>query len=242
MFRAIDPGGNRGFHIPLAGHPPNVAAQFEPLLPIEPETPANHQSHNAVVTLAKRLGTTEHRSPLLRKAGTLRLHGIPELIALAVTRGCGHYRGGPEPVPVSPVPRAKFSDEELAVALLSPCLPYSPRAVRVGAEMLGARGNQPRNLAFLAVKERAETVVRYVARAGHGTEPQELFWLELLAALPPISPRSPEPPQGVMPHPSCFRSETGITHPKDSRTHGGPSVLWLRPSNQPDASTHDDDH
>ena len=57
-------------------------------------------------------------------------------------------------IPAQPPPRAAFSDEELAIALLSPCLPYNLRAVRAGAQMLGSRSNQPRRLALLACKER----------------------------------------------------------------------------------------
>ncbi len=183
-----------------------------------------------MTTLARKLGTTEHHSLLLRKAGEAGLHGADELIGLAIARGCQHYQGGPERVPVTPLSREAFSDEELAIALLSPCLPYSPRAVRVGAQMLGSNGNQPQRLALLARKERAENVVRYIAAAGRLTEPQESFWPELLAALPPASPLPSGFPAGVLPHPSRFRSETGLTDPSDPATLGGPQVRWLRPS------------
>lgn len=179
-----------------------------------------------VTTLAKKLGIPLHYSLLLRKARDLGLHSASELIALAVERGCRHYEGGPETLSAAAPSRDSFSDEELAIALLSPCLPYSPRAVRVGAQMLGSSRNQPRRLAFLACKERTETVVRHIAEAGHQTEPNEPFWNELLAALPP----SPMPPTGVLPHPSRFRSETGLTDPSDPLTRGGPQVKWLRPS------------
>ena len=128
-----------------------------------------------MITLARRLSTPAHHSLLLRKASRLGLHGAPALISLAVARGCLHYQGGLEPVPSAPPPRTAFSDEELAIALLSPCLPYSPRAIRVGAQMLGSRGNQPRQLALLARRERAEAVVRHLATTGQQTEPHEPF-------------------------------------------------------------------
>jgi hypothetical protein len=183
-----------------------------------------------VPTLAKKLGIPEHYSLLLRKARGLGLHSASELIALGVQRGCRHYGGGPEALSAAAPSRESFSDEELAIALLSPCLPYSPRAVRVGAQMLGSSHNQPRRLGLLARKERAEEVVRYIASSGQQTEPYEPFWTELLASLPPAPMFRPMPPAGVLPHPSRFRSETGVTDPSNPVTRGGPSVTWLRPS------------
>ena len=158
------------------------------------------------------------------------LRNTAELVDLAVARGCRHYGGGSESVPAAPPPRKTFSDEELAVALLSPCLPYSPRALRVGAQMLGSRGNRPLRLALLARRERAEIVVRHIAAAGRQTEPQELFWQELLAALPPASPFRSVLPPGVLPHPSRFCSETGLTNPFNSVMGDMQRVTWLRPS------------
>jgi hypothetical protein len=183
-----------------------------------------------VPTLAEKLGIPQHHSILLLKARELGLHSASELIALAVARGCRHYEGGPESLSAAAPSRDSFSDEELAIALLSPCLPYNPRAVRVGAQMLGSSFNQPRRLAFLARKERTETVVRHIAAAGQKTEPNELFWTELLAALPPASMSRSRTPAGVLPHSSRFRSETGLTDPSDPLTRGGPQVTWLRPS------------
>ncbi|MBE7157838.1 MAG: hypothetical protein INR62_05300 [Rhodospirillales bacterium] len=185
-----------------------------------------------MTTLAKRLSAPAHHSLLLRKASRSGLHGVPALIGLAVARGCLHYQGGSEPVPSAPPSRTAFSDEELAIALLSPCLPYSPRAVRVGAQMLGSRGNQPRRLALLARRERAEAVVRYLAAAGQQSEPHELFWQELLAALPAASLRFSIPP-GVLPHPSRFRSEAGRVCPSIHADDAGPAAVWLRPSPVP---------
>ena len=47
-------------------------------------------------TLASKLGTTTHLSPLLHKARRLGLDG-EKLQILAVQRGCDHYRTGDEP-------------------------------------------------------------------------------------------------------------------------------------------------
>ena len=183
-----------------------------------------------MTTLAEKLGMPRHHSLLLRKAREVGLLDTSALIGLAVARGCQHYRGGPEPMPAMPLSRAAFSDEELAIALLSPCLPYNSRAVRVGAQMLGSRINQPRRLALLARKERAETVVQYIAAAGQRTEPQESFWRELLMALSPTASLRAPIWAGVLPHPSRFYMETGRTDPSNPATRGGAQRTWLRPA------------
>ena len=185
-----------------------------------------------MTTLAEKLGIPTHHSILLRKAREIGLNDSSALIGLAVVRGCQHYRGGPEQVPTMPPSRAAFSDEELAIALLSPCLPYNSRAVRVGAQMLGSRSNQPRRLALLARKERAESVVRHIAAAGQRTEPQESFWPELLMALSPAASLR----AGVLPHPSRFYMETGRTDPSNPVTRGGAQRTWLRPVRRSTAS------
>ncbi len=169
-------------------------------------------------TLASRLGTTTHLSPLLHKARRLGL-GPRELEVLAVQRGCAHYSTGEEP----DRPLATTEDlpnEELSIALLSPALRYDPHSVRCGAAMLGADGNRPRRLARLAILERATIPVRYVAEAGRRFEPDNPFWQELLKQLP----TTPPPKSGVLPHPTRFVSMTGFT-----RRGPGTIVTWLRP-------------
>jgi hypothetical protein len=87
--------------------------------------------------LAEKLGVTPHPSPLLQKAQDLGLSGAASLEGLAVARGCWHYRQAEIPA-LTEAGESQFSNEELAIALLSPSHPYSPRAIRVGAAMLGA--------------------------------------------------------------------------------------------------------
>ena len=172
----------------------------------------------ATPTLAAKLGTTTHLSPLLRKAERLGL-GPKELEILAVQRGCRHYSDGTEPEqPLAA--ESEFSNEELAIALLSTALRYEPHSIRCGAAMLGAAGNKPRRLARLAVMERCVTPVRYVAEAGQRFEPENAFWRELLEALPLVPP----PKSGVMPHPTRFVAMTGFT-----RQGPGLIVEWQRP-------------
>lgn len=170
-------------------------------------------------TLAAKLGTTTHLSPLLHKARRLGL-GPEQLEILAAQRGCRHYSTGSEPDRLLATEN-DFSNEELAIALLSMALPYEPQRIRCGAAMLGAAGNDVRRLARLAVLERCVLPVRYVAEAARRFEPGHRFWHELLAALPP----SPPPKPGVLPHPTRFVAMTGFTR------RGREFVVeWQRPA------------
>ena len=170
-------------------------------------------------TLAARLGTTAHWSPLLRKAKRLGL-GPRELELLAVQRGCDYYHDGTSLPPPS-VAMDQFDNVELAIALLNLTLPYSPQAVRLGGAMLSAPPNTPEAVARLARMERGENIVRYVAEAGRKFEPDNPFWTGLLQLLPAArSFRS-----GVLPHPTRFVAMTGLTR------RGVETVVeWIRPS------------
>jgi hypothetical protein len=175
-------------------------------------------------TLAAKLGTTTPVSPLLRKARRLGL-GPAELQTLAVQRGCRHYMTGDEPA--APLATEKeFGNEELAIALLCVALPYDPRSIRCGAAMLGAAGNSRDVLVRLAIQERSEVPVRYVALAGRKFEPENPFWSELLGGLPEV----PIPDNSALPHPTRFVSMTGFT-----RKGPGLVVWWERPNSRPAA-------
>lgn len=174
---------------------------------------------NKPVTLAAKLGTTTHLSPLLRKAQRLGLEA-EGLELLAVQRGCDYYDDGRR-LPEVPVTREQFSDVELAIALLNPALRYSPQTLRLGAAMLGAPGNSPELVAQLAREERCESVVRYVADAGRRYEPENGFWITLTKLLPAgVAPKS-----SVVPHPTRFIAMTGFT-----RRGAETVVQWIRPS------------
>lgn len=158
-------------------------------------------------------------SPLLQKAARLNLHSPELLESLGVARGCWHYRS-PDRIPAPAVPESDFSNEELAIALLSPAQPYSPHTIRVGAAMLGATGNDVTRLVQLALVEDCVAPVCYIATAAQRFEPDNLFWQQLLDDLP-------EPPvlkEGVMPHPTRFVSMTGMT-----RAGLHPVTTWIRP-------------
>lgn len=170
-------------------------------------------------TLARRLGTTTHLSPLLRKAWRLGLdaRGLEQL---AIGRGCDYYHRADEPLPPGMISESHLSNEELAIALLNPALRYDPQTLRLGAAMLGARRNDPARIAYLAKLERCESVTRYVATAGARFEPANPFWQTLLSLLPVLA--LPKP--GVVPHPTRFVAMTGITR------RGVETVTeWIRP-------------
>src|SRR6266487_6190003 len=92
-------------------------------------------------TLAEKLGLPPRTSVLLQKAEGLGLSDASALELLAVSRGCWHYRQPEMPDPLM-VEESRFTNEELAIALLSPNLPYSPHTIRLGAAMLGAPSNR----------------------------------------------------------------------------------------------------
>jgi hypothetical protein len=181
-------------------------------------------------TLAKRLGTTAHLSPLLMKARRCGI-GMPEdLERLAVRRGLRYYASHGD------VTRARqtagdvpglaalgnFSNEELALALLSLAAPYSLLRLRMGAAMLAAKGNCPEKIARLARMERCNLLVRHIAQCGRNVEPDNPFWNNLLDHLPPAAP--PTRPD-VLPHPTRFVAMSGL-----SRRGKGPVSQWIRPS------------
>jgi len=169
-------------------------------------------------TLAEKLGTTTHISPLLQKAKRLGLDA-KALECLAIQRGCSYYQNG-EKSSAPAVAEAQFSNEELALALLNIALRYDPQTIRLGAAMLSTEGNRIDRIARLAKLERSEAMVRYVAEAGQRFEPQNLFWRDLLLLLP----ATPPPKSSVVPHPTRFVAMTGVTR------RGAETVIqWIRP-------------
>lgn len=183
-------------------------------------------------TLARKLGTTTHLSPLLMKARRAGLYTPQSLENLAVKRGCRYYdnqgtlnRLAEEPTQyrVEQGDREdQFGNEELAVALLSIVLPKSQWRLRLGAAMLAAQGNSPARIARLAIQERSEQVVSYIAQCGRQVEPENDFWDKLLAQLP--NPTY-QPGPDVLPHVTRFVAMTGVTR------RGKETVMqWVRPT------------
>lgn len=173
---------------------------------------------NPVVTLAEKLGVPPHLSPLLHKAERLGLDA-EGLEAMAVSRGCSYYQRTASRHELD-VPSGRLSNEELAIALLNPALRYHPQTLRLGAAMLGARGNDAAQVARLARLERCESVVAHVAQAGRKFEPADPFWPELLALLP----ARPAPKPGGLPHETRLVAMTGLTR------NGVETIAqWIRP-------------
>jgi hypothetical protein len=177
-------------------------------------------------TLAHKLGATAHISPLLMKARRLGLRTPEDLCALAVQRGCRHYWQGKVPA-TELATQKQLTNAELAIALLTVAAQYDPHAIRCGASMLGADDNNPVDLAKLAVWERSEVVVRYVAECGAKFEPVNPFWSSLLACLPP----APPPKDGVLPHPTRFVAMIGYVRGVGKNL----TTEWQRPQRRPAA-------
>lgn len=181
-------------------------------------------------TLARRLGTTAHLSPLLMKARRLGLRVPEDLERLAVRRGCRYYEGAGDAAVVREGACAEvdamddtplLSNEELAVALLAMSSPYSQQRLRIGAAMLAAEGNVPSRLARLARLESCEKVMRHIALCGRKVEPDNGFWDELLHLLPEL----PLPPVDTLPHLTRFVAMTGYTR------RGRETIMqWIRPA------------
>lgn len=174
-----------------------------------------------MIPFSTKLGTTCHRSLLLRKAARLGLLTGDMLSGLAWLRGCRWYPA--TDVPTADVP--ELSNEELAICLLHPSLPWDAQRLRVAAAMVAAAGNSPEKLAFLAVRERAETPLREIARAGLKVEPTMPFWTQLLTHLPAARELRPKP--GIFPHYTRYCSMAGKTGP--GPTPQFPQLSWIRP-------------
>jgi len=174
-------------------------------------------------TLAHKLGTTAHISPLLMKARRLGLHGVEELKRLAVERGCSYYNVVPtdnvlREEPLLRVSRADFSNAELAIALLS-FSPVNLLRQRMGAAMLSAPDVEVTSLATLAVAEGCGGIVHYIADCGHAVEPENDYWMRLRSELSTHAYEATE-----MPHPTRFIEMTGV-----SRGKIGIEKHWVRP-------------
>ena len=175
------------------------------------------------MTLASKLGMAPHLS-LLRRAA--RRHGLVterDLLDEAVARGCFHFLQSEQP-PKSKVREDAFSNEQLAVAMLSVANPWDQWLLRAGAMLLSDPTNDAKRLADYAKWERCELVVRSVAAAGQRYEPNNPFWAQLLDRLPPDAVVN----DGILPHHSRYVSIPGKIGPGKM---GNP--VWLRPKRLP---------
>lgn len=174
-------------------------------------------------TLAHRLGMTAHISLLLKKAERLGYDTAEKLEELACSRGLQYYPSSGQKVNEAGIANgasADISNEELALCLLSLGLPYSQQRIRMGGAMLAAEGNSPAVIARLAMMERCERVVHYIASLGSQVEPENGFWSEILDSLPSFEMPRPD----LLPHITRFVAMTGYTK------NGRETVMqWIRP-------------
>ena len=172
------------------------------------------------LTLAQKLGDTPHVSPLLRKI--LRMTGCSEdrigdwLLKCAVQRGTSHYeREFPSNLPLD---NPNLSDEELGIALCLGEHPYNSTLLRAAAQLLSSPKIDAARLARLAVMERVEPVLLYIAQAAARFAPDAQPWAYLRAYLPARNLVS----SNALPHWSRFVSQTGVTP-----FGGGPAIQWF---------------
>src|SRR5208282_1221870 len=161
----------------------------------------------AETTLARKLGIAPRISMLHKKAGNI---GIPQpehWIALAVQRGCYHYRNDQT---VSAISTALLSNEELSALLLSSANPYRPLLIRVAAQLLSSPTIDTTKLARLCQLENGLKALAWIAQGGADTEPTNPFWKNLSTRIAQLSKNGFRFPTGVFPHPSRFRTETGF--------------------------------
>jgi hypothetical protein len=169
-------------------------------------------------TLAQALQSTTPVSLLLRKARRLGLVDLQDFITLAVQRGCTHYQAFAKS-------DAGFHDvaldnHELTILLLIGENAYDPTAIRCAAQLARSPENQPARLARLAIMEKCERVLAYIARAGVAHDPDGCgFWNEILRLLPVQPARDTT----RLPHWSRFVSMPGI------QRHGPVAATWLTP-------------
>lgn len=169
-------------------------------------------------TLAKKLGTTTHLSPLLHKLKRLGLSTPSDLEDLAIVRGLDYYGKVRDQVNSR---NASLSQEELAIALLSPSLPYSLNRLRMAGAILGGDNLCIDELVLLSRKERCEVALRHIAEMGHKVEPSNPFWESLLLRIPPSS----RVPVDILPHLTRFVTYSGI-----DRNGRVPRMQWIRAS------------
>ncbi len=131
-------------------------------------------------------------------------------------RGAGHYeREFPGDLPPDD---PNLTDEELGIALCLGEHPYNSTLLRAAAQLLSSPTIDLAHLARLAVMERVEPVLLYIAQAAARFAPDAQPWAYLRAHLP----QRKHAPPNTLPHWSRFVSQTGVTP-----FGGGPAIQWL---------------
>lgn len=161
-------------------------------------------------TLANVLSQTSPVSSLVRKARRLGLRDIEEMIALAVHRGCKHYAPG-TPSLRNPPSVGSLDNDELTILLITGENPYNPTAIRCAAQLARSPNINPKKLARIAIQQKTERVLAYLARAGREHDPEgAAFWEAILDALPPQT----DAIEPDLPHWTRFVSMPGLQRNK----------------------------
>ena len=171
-----------------------------------------------MVSLAQKLGETQHISPLQKKMERLGFSCLEDLKALGVLRGCRHYKESEKHI--SDPGREFVSDEELGIALLLGCQDYDPRAIRIGVQLI-SRSTDPGYLYFLCKKERCVSMLSYVVQCAKKIETMNPFW----QVLDDLIKKTFLPGEGVLPHCSRFVKQTGISNPFNESKK---KLEWIR--------------
>jgi len=144
--------------------------------------------------LARRLGNTVHVTPLLRKI--VQMSGCPNdragewLLKCAIGRGASHYE---RDFPLDLLPdHPELGNEEIAVALCLGQHAYNSTFIRAAAQLLSSPTTDPVRLTRLAVMERVEPIVSYIANVAARFAPGAQQWAYLLRHLPQRLPCPPE--------------------------------------------------
>jgi len=158
-------------------------------------------------TLAQKLGDTAHVSGLAIRLARVSGAGgrLPEwLLKVAVGRGAKHYQRDFDAS--LPPDNPSISDEEIGVAMCLGQMPYDPTSIRAAAQLLSSPKTDPKQLTRLAVMERVEPVLSYVATMAERFVPQLEPWAHLRAHLHPRrAPRA-----DALPHWSRFAILPGL--------------------------------
>ena len=191
----------------VSGHQPPLPPLAEtpvPALAAPPVPPAKVPGNkpSRFLRLGNLLGLPAGRAPLLSRARRLGLRGPADLENLA--RGRGYFVPGEEAEAVTPlreIGQHQFSDAELALALLSPCLEFRGQTIVLGTVVLAAVLTvcTPAQVLVEAERARAERVLRHVVLLADGLRPPHDRWRALLALLPVVSPEYPALKVGIMP-------------------------------------------
>lgn len=177
------------------------------------------QEQPASSTLARRLGEVPHVSGLAIRLA--RLSGaddrLPEwLMRVAVQRGAKHYARHFDPA--LPPDDEAVTDEEVGVALCLEQHPYNLDQLRVAAQLLSSPRVDAARLCRLAVQERCEPVLLYIAGMAEHYAPEQEPWRTLRKTLQP----RPVPRKDALPHWTRMVSHTGVTR------EGGARTDWLK--------------